>query len=187
MSWIEDYRDEIISKMPEVREDINTFREKVNKANCPSCVKRRLERNIKRLIQEKMTPGMFSRELENIIIPSYIKVANFSQLQSEKIHSTKQETPSLETSRIATPNQKDPSEMNIHDERQGCIDCVRKHLSQAMILLRECNQGYGTDDFEHKWLAVGHLAEAADEALHVDPDLSMKIRDIRLSIMEQGQ
>ena len=178
-SFLEVHKDEIISKLPNLRDDLNSFRERINKATCPDCVKRSLERRIKRKIGERMTLGMFSPELEKILLPYSKVVQQQQQLSTRK-------APSLEANRTPAPDQKAPSEMTINDERQGCIDCVRKHLSQAMILLRECNQGYGTDDFEHKWLAVGHLAEAADEALHVDPDLSMKIRDIRLSIMEQG-
>lgn len=43
--------------------------------------------------------------------------------------------------------------------RPACPYCALKHLAQATILWSEANQGYST----HKWLALGHLAEAADE------------------------
>jgi len=46
--------------------------------------------------------------------------------------------------------------------RTRCLDCTRKHLSQAYVLLNE----YADDPVEfeeHFWYAMGHLAEAADE------------------------
>ena len=42
------------------------------------------------------------------------------------------------------------------EERDGCPDCVRKHLSQALILMDEVVQGYP----EHIRLALGHSEKA---------------------------
>jgi hypothetical protein len=40
----------------------------------------------------------------------------------------------------------------------------------------------------HIWLAIGHLAEAEDECLADFPELSEKIRPIRLALMgQEGQ
>lgn len=46
--------------------------------------------------------------------------------------------------------------------REVCLDCTRKHLSQAHVLLNE----FADDPIEfeeHFWYAMGHLAEASDE------------------------
>lgn len=59
--------------------------------------------------------------------------------------------------------------------RSTCMHCVLKHLSQAIILIHESEMGYP----EHKWLAIGHLAEASDEALSERPELAREIRAIR--------
>lgn len=56
-----------------------------------------------------------------------------------------------------------------------CLDCVRKHLSQAAVLMDEARQGYP----EHVWLAIGNLAEAARESAVRYPLLAAKIRDQR--------
>ena len=71
--------------------------------------------------------------------------------------------------------------------RDGCMDCVKKHLAQAIILMQEVLQGYSEDPHMHKWLAIGHLAEAADEALADNPELANEIRNLRLKVMGQKQ
>ncbi len=45
--------------------------------------------------------------------------------------------------------------------RPPCTFCARKHLAQALVLLQEARQGYPL----HRWYAIGHLAEAADELI----------------------
>jgi len=43
--------------------------------------------------------------------------------------------------------------------RKHCLECALKHVAQALVLLCEVPKGYPL----HKWVAVGHLAEAEDE------------------------
>ncbi len=59
--------------------------------------------------------------------------------------------------------------------RPSCTLCARKHLAQALILMNEARMGYP----EHRWLAIGHLAEASDELLKEYPDLANQVRDER--------
>lgn len=61
--------------------------------------------------------------------------------------------------------------------RLSCIDCVIKHISQAMILANEAIMGYPL----HKYWAIGHLAEASDEAIKDFPELAHIIRAERLN------
>jgi len=63
--------------------------------------------------------------------------------------------------------------------RKTCLDCTRKHLSQAAVLMEEALQGYP----DHRWLAVGHLAEASTESLDQYPDLAKEIRAHRVAYM----
>ena len=68
--------------------------------------------------------------------------------------------------------------------RPSCLNCARKHLAQADILIME----EATGDYPlHKWYAIGHLAEAADELMDEFPDLAAKIRQERLKYMEDGE
>lgn len=70
--------------------------------------------------------------------------------------------------------------------RESCMDCVRKHLSQAQILMKEILFGYDEEHgYVHKSLLIGHLAEAADEALKEDVELAKRIRELRTTIMNQ--
>ena len=64
--------------------------------------------------------------------------------------------------------------------RESCLDCTRKHIAQAIILLTESKLGHP----EHKWLAVGNLAEAEAESVQTFPALANHIREARLKIID---
>lgn len=90
---------------------------------------------------------------------------------------------------VATPTttttvQKIPREFLIKSLSKGprpsCQDCARKHIAQAVVLLSESLLGYP----EHKWLAIGHLAEASEECLEEFPEIAQAIRQARLELME---
>ena len=66
--------------------------------------------------------------------------------------------------------------------RNTCLDCVRKHIAQAMILMDEAALGYPF----HRWYAAGHLAEAESESRAKHPQLAQRIREARLAIMAGG-
>jgi len=59
--------------------------------------------------------------------------------------------------------------------RKPCANCARKHLGQAIVLLQESLQGYPS----HRWLAVGHIAEAEAEIGAVCPDIMEVLRKAR--------
>ena len=61
--------------------------------------------------------------------------------------------------------------------RTSCPDCARKHLGQASVLMDEAILGYPL----HKWLAIGHLAEAESELLADAPYISNNIREHRVA------
>jgi hypothetical protein len=64
---------------------------------------------------------------------------------------------------------------------EACLDCVRKHLAQAMIMHEEeVPLGYP----EHIDRVIGHLAEASRESIEKFPQLSSLLRDHRIKIME---
>lgn len=67
--------------------------------------------------------------------------------------------------------------------RISCLDCVRKHLSQASILMDESALGYP----HHKWFAVGHLAEAESECRREHLEFAKEIRKCRLAIMNGNE
>lgn len=67
--------------------------------------------------------------------------------------------------------------------RPACIDCCRKHVAQAIVLLGESLMGYP----DHRWLAVGHLAEAAEEIIAIDGHLASELRTERLACMSNKE
>lgn len=87
--------------------------------------------------------------------------------------------------RMAKERENDAEVTNIPAEettsaRPPCADCTRKHISQAIILINESHQGYPA----HRWLAIGHLAEAADESIGKWPSVAFELREERLKLME---
>jgi len=69
--------------------------------------------------------------------------------------------------------------MILTELRNSCLSCVRKHLAQALVAMQEALQGYP----ENRWVAIGHMGEASDEALQAYPSLANEIRDHRVSYM----
>lgn len=59
--------------------------------------------------------------------------------------------------------------------RPSCLSCARKHLAQALVLIHESHKGYP----DHRWLAIGHLAEAEDELLAKFPAQASSVRNHR--------
>lgn len=67
--------------------------------------------------------------------------------------------------------------------RPGCMDCTRKHLASAVILLREFRTR--PDRYAaHFWLAIGELEQASQECEQLSGDLSREILAERLNIQE---
>lgn len=64
--------------------------------------------------------------------------------------------------------------------KQSCKNCVLKHLSQALINHQESINGYPL----HKWVAVGHLAEAESESIDSFAEFTKQIRKNRIDYME---
>jgi hypothetical protein len=64
--------------------------------------------------------------------------------------------------------------------RPTCTFCARKHLSQALVLCEEVQQGYP----EHLWVAIGHMAEASAELLVDYPAMAEEIRVARKALEE---
>jgi len=63
--------------------------------------------------------------------------------------------------------------------RKTCIDCVRKHLAQAIVLLDEAKGRYPS----HFWLAIGHIAEAEAESMELYKDFALKLRTTRQNLI----
>jgi hypothetical protein len=62
--------------------------------------------------------------------------------------------------------------------RMACLECVVKHVGQALVLMSEAEKGY-----PHYYIyAIGHLAEAEDECMDYR-DLRDRIHKFRLDYM----
>lgn len=68
--------------------------------------------------------------------------------------------------------------------REGCLQCVIKHLMQAGVLMMEYKKSDPEEYPLHPYWANAHLAEAEDELLSFDPELSKNIRINRLQYLQ---
>ena len=66
--------------------------------------------------------------------------------------------------------------------RKSCVDCILKHVGSAIILAEEAVLGYP----HHFVYAVGHLAQAEEEALKDYPEIAEMIRNLRIDYMTFG-
>ena len=63
----------------------------------------------------------------------------------------------------------------------ACLNCVIKHLSQAMIINEEeTTMGYP----DHIYRVIGHLAEASRESVTEYPEFANVVRSHRLALMD---
>ena len=69
----------------------------------------------------------------------------------------------------------DSCDTTVASARPSCPACARKHLGQAIVLLQESVQGYP----EHRWIAMGHIAEAEAEIQGYSPEIADALRNIR--------
>lgn len=69
-----------------------------------------------------------------------------------------------------------PTDCETPFDRDSCIQCALKHLSQAFVLSQEVKKGYP----HHYWFAMGHMAEAEDELLTDHAERVEPIREQRL-------
>jgi len=64
--------------------------------------------------------------------------------------------------------------------RPSCLDCSRKHVSEAEVLMREALMGY----VGHEWLSIGHMSQAEAELIQEFPDMAHMIRAERINYLE---
>lgn len=61
--------------------------------------------------------------------------------------------------------------------RQHCLQCFRKHLGNAAVLIEEVYDGY-----PYKYMVIGHLDQAAQEIRELSPKLATLVRAHRIKL-----
>jgi hypothetical protein len=64
--------------------------------------------------------------------------------------------------------------------RPSCLDCARKHIAEAEVLIRESVMGYPL----HAWLSIGHLSQAEAELIKDYPSVAHEVRAERLNLID---
>ena len=140
---------------PSVAPQIEAAEARIGKDKCPDCVKQKYRARIMRALKAAQPAGEVPAELQRLLDSNFQDTAAVRAVPRA----------------AAAPLGQGP--------RPSCLECVCKHIAQAVVLLGEAALGYP----HHKWLAVGHLAEASEEALGSHPALAAEIRTRRLAVM----
>ncbi len=64
--------------------------------------------------------------------------------------------------------------------RVSCLNCSRKHVAAAEVLMAESLLGYPL----HAWLSVGHLEQAEEELLSDYPEAAEHVRQERVAYID---
>lgn len=121
---------------------------------CTSCTKNKQKRALSRALQALPQEGRNFALLEPFLPELYLK-----KLQGH--HKQKRQALPLPA----------PSPAGVSSVREPCVDCFCKHIAQAIILINESFMGYP----DHKWLAVAHLQEAAEEIIGLYPKIATDV------------
>jgi hypothetical protein len=185
---------EIFEKIyPELRPSYDVIKSEIEKTNCQGCTKNTktqpLYDEILKLPPAGRNIDSLSDSLKNY--PYIVK-----KLKNEPFEvNTHDIVIPPEFFRKEIPFLTNEEEMNIYDvvrevplemTRESCMDCVRGHLFEAQLLFKEVLKGYTPEkNFEHKGQAIAHLSQAEAESLKEFPELSLKIRILKLKMSGQ--
>jgi hypothetical protein len=200
-----------VKAFPELKDDFNEALKGVDRAKCTKC---EMTKRLKPLVNSVLELAGPGRDLsgisklppmaktvlegkvpeiseEDIKLPLFMRddapeeLAKIGKARMRKLDPVEdanvvEKAPPVDSKGLETEKPVPVSDSPSMGCRPGCMDCVRKHVAQAIVLLGESRLGYP----EHRWLAIGHLAEASEEALGVDEGLAKRIRDARLGVMD---
>jgi hypothetical protein len=154
-----EHTDKVLEVFPEVKKELENAQAKIGQPGCSDCGKNAAKRAlIKRMAEVYREDKDKERDVMSL---EYI----FNQ---------------MEMATILGEVLVQPVKGNImKGPRPSCTDCARKHLAQAIVLLGEAHLGYP----EHRWLAIGHLAEASEETIADYKEVAEDIRTERLKLM----
>jgi len=183
-----DKRDEFIKIFPEISNLFDASLAAIKHSNCSSCsANQKKAQVIGEMVRLSVLKGNIEipKDLLVLLDPLYsaaiakrvAPVQKADEFAPRKKVIRKQPPP--EKKGPVTKTIRKPLNRTFKAPREPCVECVRKHVAQAVILLGESLMGYP----EHRWLAVGHLAEASEECLGIYPLVAADLRDKRLALM----
>lgn len=154
---------QFIEAYPELKTKYLNMKQEINNSNCKNCSK---NSKILQLLNELTYLDNKNRKNEF-----------FKEIYGENFYNVLLTSIKRENKQINTTN---TSQELSDGPRSSCPNCSMKHISNAIVLLNESKMGYPA----HRWLAIGHLDQAAEEILRDYPIIANTIRNIRLELME---
>jgi len=147
-------------KFPWTRPMIEEGMQRANKSSCKSCEHKRLVQEVAIAVKEK--------------IDSFTPVAGQTLPDGTRV-----ERRTGDNELVDEYKKNNPRDDEQWGAREPCPMCTLKHLGQAIVLFNESLTGYPT----HRWIAVGHMAEAEAEA--PSQDMANRIRAQRIIAMDE--
>ena len=172
--------EELLNLFPSIETVYKKELEHINKSSCTSCAANKAKsRVIDRIVEAYVSsPVDIPDNIKRLIDPDFsMRLAR--RLMSGKAPATAYAVPDGEGGHVI----KIPPKHTHGSQgwRPSCLDCVSKHMAQALVLFQESEiEEYSI----HRQIAIGHMAEAESESATTQPQLSADIRALRLTIME---
>lgn len=186
---LRDHKAAFLKVYPEVETMYKDIEAEIEKEQCKDCALPAKYQRIFNFITS-LPKDRSLEDVEPIMPPLAVKVLKGQEITKEDLDKhtnapifiTKVDIPFIDEKDISVADM-DPTLDMV--SRRACWDCVKKHLSEALVLMPECLMGYGSDKYENKWELIGHLSQAAKECVKVSPELADRIRSFRLKVMSQ--
>ena len=148
-------KEEFLSIFPEIKKPLQLLLGSKDQPGCKACQRKKYERDIMTVI---MLLDKEDRDITRLLIhqdPQLMGALTYEPKPGDPRPAPDGSMPALPpTTRKEPTNAIKMGEAII--DREGCADCVCKHLSQALILTDEITQGYP----EHVKLALKHTEHA---------------------------
>lgn len=160
--WHDDlisHKKKILNVFPEITKIFESAEVKSQDDNCSGCGKNAAKKSVIQAMQREY--GKKERELDSL--EGVLHPRMLAMIKGDPIHNIDAGTGKF---LMAGP-------------RPVCKDCARKHIAQAIVLIGESLLGYP----QHRWLAIGHLAEASEEMVAEYPAVAHTLRTERLKLM----
>ena len=169
-------KEEFLSVFPELEKSIALLENAENAPGCKSCTKRKYERDILSVLTLVDKTGRDVGRLVQLGNPHITGSVLYQPKSTDLRPAPDESIPSL-------PQIKETDNEVL--KREGCPDCVCKHLSQALILMEESAQGYP----EHVKLALKRVKLAGAYSTGKNVAVNKKLKKIEselLSIMDEA-
>ena len=177
VSIISENREDFLKVFPEIKTTLEMLDNYKSIPGCKSCIKNKYERGIMTTIALLDKKNRDTNSLLKYKEPRLLGAITKQPKNTDHIPAPNGVIPPIP--RVA------PTTIKEEKVRDGCPDCVCKHLSQALIMMDEVVQGYP----HHVDLALKHVKKAKRYSTNKNITINNKLKNIikELSMIKIGE